>query len=92
MKRKLFILILVLSLAACDRDSTQIRDPRTDKNLNIETAKFTIVCDLEKGLGMAYYATFSNSETNVAGMLSPEDYNRFCVTLAETMGKPTISR
>jgi hypothetical protein len=91
MKTKRMVLVVFLSIlmAACETESTQIRDPRTEKVVDIQTDTFTIVCDLDKGLGLAYIGT---GDAKVGGMLSAEDYNRFCVTAAEVSGKPTISR
>lgn len=88
-KTVLIILLVVLLLTACDNTEKQkISDPVSGKRTEVEFRSLTIVCDLEKGIGLAYVTMGKGDWTNSAGgMLSPEDFNRFCGTAAELSGK-----
>lgn len=77
-------------MSACTTgpETQSIDDPVSGKDLKIELMSFTIACDLEKGLGIAYFMSVTTYDDNyVGGMLSKEDFIRFCVPAAEKAGK-----
>lgn len=74
----LISILLVLVVAACA--DTTIKDPQTDKEVDVYFVEFDVYCDLNKGLGIASYSGKS-------GLLTTEDFVRFCSTAAEQTNK-----
>jgi len=80
------LLFLVLFLSACDMEPTQKTSINVnDKDVTIYLHPFTIVCDKEKEMGIAYVTSYVNDGTydnhgtgSVGGMLTPAQYEKWC--------------
>lgn len=78
MRKVILILVMALLIVACGGPPER-PVVINDKTYKIQEVSFTIACDTEKKLGIAYYSFGSgNGEYAIAGMLSEEDYRKWC--------------
>lgn len=82
----LVIMLLALASLACFDTPTENREVIVDDNpIMIYFASFTIFCDTEKEMGIAFvnsrkivFKDASGYDSSVGGMLSDEQYTKWC--------------